>query len=79
LKQTYFQNYQKQNLEVFKSRVKEAKCQDKNNRLQKMPQRRKEVINGEDWFLVNSQYGEVSRETNTAESTCSSSPGFSLK
>jgi hypothetical protein len=62
---------------VFKSRVKEEKCQDENNRLQKMSQRRKEVINGEDWLLANSQEGEVSKETNTAESTCSSSPVFS--
>jgi len=63
---------------VFKSRVKEEKCQNENNRLQKMSQRRKKVINGEDWLLANSQEGEVSKESDTAESTCSSSPGFPL-
>jgi hypothetical protein len=47
---------------VFKSRAKEERCQHKNNRLQKMSQRRKEVINGEDWLLANSQEGEVSKE-----------------
>jgi len=62
---------------VFKSRFKEEKYQDENNRLQKMSQRRKEVINGEDWLLANSQEGEVSKETNIVDSTCSSSPGFS--
>jgi len=64
---------------VFKSGVKEEKCQDENSRLQKMSHRRKEVINGEDWLLANSHEGEVSKEKNIAESTRSSSPGFSLK
>jgi hypothetical protein len=37
------------------------------------------VIIGEDWLLANSHEEEVSKEMNIAESTCSSSPGFSLK
>jgi hypothetical protein len=42
-----------------------------------MSHRKKEVINGEDRLLANSHEGEVSKEMNIAESTCSSSPAFS--